>query len=202
MNENKILIIDIETTGFQPKGLIVEIGIVELCLNTGNSEIIFDSLCREDGLNAKHREYLTYKEKGKEPPKSALGWIFGNSSLTPDKLRNAPNLKDIKKEIQAIINKYPLGITAFNRMFDIKYLKSRGFDFPKLQPCPMLALAPIMKLPYPNGKGSGKWPTVEEAWRFLFPGVEYNELHRGADDALHESKILYESVNRGYIKLS
>jgi len=32
--ENKILIIDIETTGFLPKGKIVEIGIVELDILT------------------------------------------------------------------------------------------------------------------------------------------------------------------------
>ena len=40
----KILIIDIETTGFLPDGKIVEVGAVELCLETGNKKIIFDKV--------------------------------------------------------------------------------------------------------------------------------------------------------------
>ena len=54
---DKILVIDIETTGFQKQGgSIVEVGIVELDLETGKAEIIFDSLCRESILSERHFE--------------------------------------------------------------------------------------------------------------------------------------------------
>ena len=43
---SKILILDIETTGFlQQNGKIVEIGIVELDLENGQREIIFNEVC-------------------------------------------------------------------------------------------------------------------------------------------------------------
>jgi DNA polymerase-3 subunit epsilon len=65
MQEKKILIIDIETTGFlNAGGKIVEIGIVELNLTTGSRNVLVDELCYEDGL--------TYYEMGK-------AWIVKNS---------------------------------------------------------------------------------------------------------------------------
>lgn len=86
---SKILVLDIETTGFLNQGgSIVEIGIVELCLSTGNTQIIFDSLLREDILTAKHRE---------EP----MGWIFRNSDLTPEAVRVAPPASKVLTQVQA-----------------------------------------------------------------------------------------------------
>ena len=47
----KILIIDIETTGFVPEqNFIVEIGIVSLDLDNGNIETLFDKVVRESGM--------------------------------------------------------------------------------------------------------------------------------------------------------
>jgi len=44
----KILILDIETTGFLNQGgKIVEIGLVELDLSNGNTKIVFDEVCHE-----------------------------------------------------------------------------------------------------------------------------------------------------------
>lgn len=46
----EILIIDLETTGFLTQGgKIVEVGIVELDLETGNKKIIFDQVVHEKG---------------------------------------------------------------------------------------------------------------------------------------------------------
>lgn len=184
----KILVLDIETTGFLNQGgSIVEIGIVELDLETGATEIILDTLLRENILTAKHRE---------EP----LGWIFRNSNLTPEMVRDAPPEMDVFSHVQAILDSYPLGVTAFNKAFDFGFLKDRGLKIKEL-PCPMILSTPICKLPSRNGYGGYKWPSVEEAWKFFFPETEYNELHRGADDAVHEAKIVHELYKLGIFKI-
>lgn len=181
---NKIAVVDIETTGFlKPGGSIVEIGIVELDLDTGDTKILFDSLVREPILTAKHRS-------------KPFGWIFENSDLTPEMVRAAPNAEDVFPLAQYILNQYPLGCTAFNKRFDFDFLRDRGFTITELQ-CPMLLLTPIMELPKKNGYGGNKWPNVEEAWNYFFPNDPYDEKHRGADDAVHEAKIVYELYKAG-----
>lgn len=48
---SKILIIDLETTGFSPKSsFIVEVGIVELDISNGEKKILFDQVCWEKGI--------------------------------------------------------------------------------------------------------------------------------------------------------
>lgn len=183
--ENKILVLDIETTGFLGQGgSIVEIGIVELNLDNGEVKPVFDSLLQEKILTAKHRK----------------AWIFDNSSLTVEEVRNAPSAEAILPKVQEILNLYPLGCTAFNKRFDFDFLKSRDLTIPKELPCPMLLATPHCKLP---GKyGDYKWPKVEEAWQHFFPDVEYIEEHRGYDDALHEAKIVYELYKMGVFKIN
>ena len=75
----KILVIDIETTGFLNKGgKIVEIGIVELDLQTGAKDIIYDQIVHEFG---------TTKEEVKK------AWIIENSSLTLKDVVMSPTLE-------------------------------------------------------------------------------------------------------------
>ena len=188
--ENKILVIDIESLGFREKGgSIVEVGAVELNLETGEITEVFNSLVREDILSAKHRESSEYN------------WIFQNSDLTPEMVREAPSQHDVYPLFQEVVNRYTNGVTAFNRNFDIPYLESRGIKFRKLQPCPMLVLTNIMKLPHKNGRSGYKWPKVEEAFPYLFPDVEYKENHRGAIDAKDEAMIVFEMYKRGIYKI-
>ena len=48
---SKILILDLETTGFlNQNGKIVEIGIVELDLTDGSRKIIYNQVCHEKGI--------------------------------------------------------------------------------------------------------------------------------------------------------
>lgn len=187
-NENKILILDIETTGFQNQGgSIVEIGIVSLDLTNGEIEEVFNSLLREDILTEKHRK----------PP---FGWIFNNSDLTPEDVRNAPNAFDVLSKAQNILNKYPLGCTAFNNRFDFGFLRDRGLQIKGL-PCPMILSTPICKCPNRNGRSGYKWPNVEEAFKFFFPDIVYTEKHRGLDDAKHEAKIVYALYEMGVFNI-
>ena len=102
--------------------------------------------------------------------------------------------------IQEIINKYPLGATAFNNVFDFDFLESRNFVFPKKLPCPMILSTNICRIPNAKGKGY-KWPKVQEAYDFLFGETAYVEEHRGGDDAFHEAEIVKELYDRGVFKL-
>jgi len=183
-----ILIIDIETTGFLNQGgSIVEIGIVSLDLDTGNIKEVFSSLIREKILTGKHRA----------PP---LGWIFNNSDLTVEAVRDAPGETEVLLQVQAILNRYPLGCTAFNKKFDFDFLKSRSIGVKEL-PCPMILSTDVCKIPNKNGCSGFKWPKVGEAFKFFYPDIEYTEKHRGLDDAKHEAMIVYKLYQLDVFKI-
>lgn len=180
----KIAIVDIETTGFQNHGgLIVEIGIVGLDLDTGDITNEFSSIVQEDGFSEKHT---------KEP----YGWIFQNSDLKFEDVLNAENLKNLLSEIQRVLDKFPLGATAFNKQFDFGFLKSRSLKIKELS-CIMLRATPLVDLPPNAGYYTPKWPKVEEAWEHFFPDIEYKEAHRALDDARHEALIALEIYRGG-----
>lgn len=110
----EIAIVDIETSGFQKQnGLIVEIGIVGLNLETGTVTNEFDSIVKEDGFDERHFKH-------------PYGWVFQNSDLKYDDVLSANSLASVLPEIQNILDKYPLGATAYNKAFDFGFLRSRG----------------------------------------------------------------------------
>ena len=89
----EIAIVDIETSGFQDKGgLIVEIGIVGLNLETGVVTDEFDSIVKEDGFDEGHSNH-------------PYGWVFQNSDLRYGDVLIANNLTDMLPEIQNVLNK-------------------------------------------------------------------------------------------------
>nr|WP_321406556.1 3'-5' exonuclease [uncultured Carboxylicivirga sp.] len=179
---NRILVVDIETTGFLNQGgKIVEIGMVLLNLENGEVEPIYDSLICEPGFNWNHTT-------------GGFGWIFQNSDLTPQEVFDAPSLESQRESIQFLFDNHRA--TAFNKRFDFDFLRDRGFRITEL-PCPMVEATPIIKLPSRNGYGGYKWPKVEEAWHYFFGNTGYIEAHRGMDDAAHEAKIVYELYKMG-----
>ncbi len=186
MIENKILVLDIETTGFlKAGGKIVEIGIVELDLDSGERKIIFDNVCHETGITKEEVE---------------KSWIVNNSDLTMEEIRYSKNLNKYRDEIQGILNSYPLGCTAYNNAFDFGFLESRGFEFPKKLGCPMKLSTDICKIPSPRGYGF-KWPNFEEAYEHFFGKTGYIEKHRGADDSFYEAKLVHELYKQGIFKI-
>ena len=179
---SKILIVDIETTGFSPtKSKIVEIGIVSLDLSNGEIDNVFSEFINE-GIT---REELIDS------------WIFKNSNIKVDDILNAKSLHRYFVEIHEILLKYP-GITAYNNKFDLSFLQERGFVWHKTLPCPMELATDICQIP---GKHGLKWPKVEEAYHHFFPESNYVEKHRGADDAKHEAEIVYELYKLGFFKV-
>jgi hypothetical protein len=181
-----ILVVDIETTGLLDQGgKIVEIGIVKLDLENGKIVPAFDSLIKEPGFDLNHTE---------EP----FGWIFKNSSITYEEVLFSPSLESKRDIIQGLFDEYPA--TAYNKEFDFGFLKDRGFDINEL-PCPMLTATPLINLPPNPGYSKPKWPKVEESWEFLFKKSDYNETHRGLNDAINEAKIVFELFRLGHFKI-
>lgn len=178
----KIAIVDIETTGFlKAAGLIVEVGIASLDLNTGEVEKVYDSAVQEKGFCEDHRN----------------AWIFKNSDLLFEHVLMAPSLEGEIPKIQAALDQFTLGITAYNKRFDFDYLEDREIRIIRPLPCPMVIATPVVKALYKSNRGGYKWPKVEEAWAHFFPDVPYEEKHRGYDDAAHEALIVYELYKMG-----
>lgn len=182
--QNKILIIDIETTGFlNGGGTIVEIGAAELDLASGTITEAFSSLCREKTLTASHRD----------------AWIFANSDLTVEQVRDARPFEEVAMEFQKVLDRYTSGATSYNRAFDFSFLQNRGLKFFKELACPMLLATDVCQIP---GKfGRFKWPKVEEAFKHFYPDIEYLEKHRGADDAKHEAMIVWALFQLGEFRI-
>ncbi len=184
----EIVVVDIETSGFQPQGgLIVEVGIVALNLDTGDISNELGEIVKENGFDEKHA-------------RNPYGWIFKNSNLKYEDVLKAIELIEIIPKIQTIFDKYSCGATAYNKQFDFGFLKSRGLRIKEL-PCIMLSAAPIVDLPPNPGYRDPKWPKVQEAWDFFFPNTAYKETHRALDDARHEALIAYELYKRGNFRV-
>ncbi len=176
---NKIIIIDIETTGFNPgNDLITEIGIVELNLETGEINPIYEELVKEEGFNESHEN----------------SWIFQNSDLKHVDVMKAEPLD--KERLQIIFDRYPA--TAYNKKFDFDFLRSRGLEIKEL-PCPMLICIQICKIN--SSRGGFKWPNFQEAHDFFFPDAGYKETHRGSDDALNEARVVFKLYEMGEFKV-
>jgi len=181
----KIGVIDTETTHLKPQfGSVVEIGIVELDSDNGNIVEIFDAIVQGSIFCS-------------NPDLHKNAWVFKNTSLKYDDVCSSYNVKKYRDELQEIFDRLPM--TAFNRDFDIGFMKSEGFKFMELMPCIMLSAQPILKLP---GKyGNYKYPSAQEAWNYFFPDNLYKETHRALDDAHHEAQILYEMIKRNQYSL-
>ena len=184
----KIAIVDIETTGFQNQGgLIVEVGVVGLNLETGDITDEFDAIVKEDGYGEKHT-------------KNQYGWVFQNSDLNHEDVMLANDLTKMLPELQNVLDGFTLGATAYNKQFDFGFLRSRRLTIKEL-PCIMLTAAPVVNLPPNPGFSDPKWPKVEEAWEYFFPDDEYKEAHRALDDARHEALIAHELYKLGKFEI-
>jgi len=179
----KICVLDIETTGFShDKDCILEIGMVELNLETGEVKPLLDEVFRENKLSARHHK----------------AWIFENGFMTLEEVRKAPLFENISDKVQDILLRYEY-VSAWNSAFDMGFLLSRGFSITNELPCPMKTSADWFGIKNKWGK-TGKWASVDEAWKHLFgEDTGYNEIHRGADDAAHEAKIMYELYKKKVI---
>ena len=177
----KLVVIDIEVASpafpiyADP---IVEIAAVELDLKDGKKNLLFDKIIKEDNFDVSRH---------------SNSWIFSHSTLKPMEVDAAYPLEIYRDQIQSILNTYP--ITAFNRDFDIGFLKNRKFTIEKMAPCPMQLATPILKIPHLRYQW--KYPNLEEAYRHYFGDTGYVESHRAFSDANHEAALVWKMYRAG-----
>lgn len=173
----KILVVDIETTGFYPSDAIVEIGICLVDTKTKQITLVFNKVVKD-------KKFVKWKHKN--------AWIFQNTTLRVEDVEKAKPLEFYFDEIQDLFNKYPM--TAFNKTFDLRFLKAAGFEMKDIK-CLMATATQYSKLKDKNGRV--KKPSVEEIYNqfFMKRGEIYVEEHRAGTDAMDESKILLHMVD-------
>lgn len=173
----KILVVDIETTGFVVKwDIITEIGIALVDTDTGKIDLVFDNVVKHWKWNPKKHKY---------------GWCFKNTSLTVEDVEKAKTIASYKNEIQRLFDIYPM--TAYNKSFDIRFLSSCGFKMNDVK-CLMKTAKEYSK--YKTKTGAKKTPSVEEIYNqfFMKDGEVYVEQHRAGVDVMDEAKILLHMV--------
>lgn len=174
----EILVIDIETTGFNVKlDAIVEIGIALVNTDTKEITLVFDKIVR-------HNKFKPWKHKD--------AWIFKKTTLNVEDVENANNLNVYFDEIQDLFNKYKA--TAYNKTFDLRYLRAAGFVIDDVK-C-LMKTAKTYSI-HKDKNGKPKNPSVEEMYNqfFMTEGDVYVEDHRAGSDAIDESKILLHMVD-------
>jgi DNA polymerase-3 subunit epsilon len=167
----KLLIIDIETTGYIPEGhSIVEIGIVLCDSDTRETIPVFNQIVKDDEWDY---------------DKHSNAWIFQNTDLTPDDVQFSNHIDYYREELQSLFDTYL--ITAYNKRFDVGFLTARGFTLRDTKDLQETAKDVAKTL-----TGTRRPPSVERLYGWFFPEETYIEKHRGLDDALHEAKIFYK----------
>jgi len=173
----KILVADLETTGFTPySDAIVEIGLALVDTETKEIDIVFDKI-------VKHKNFDSEKHKG--------SWIFQNTNLNWSDVEKAEPLSSYHAEIQTLFDLYP--ITAYNKSFDMKFLSASGFKFTHVK---CLMAAAIEFSTYINAKKVPKRVSMENMYNEFFSkdGDVYVEKHRAGADAKDEAKMLLHLV--------
>lgn len=187
--EKKILILDIETTGFShTKDCILELGAVVLDTETGKIRKAFDATFKEKHLSGGSKDGKKYSH--------TKAWIFDNSDMTLDEIRNSEDIEFYRKDIQKLLTKYSGRITAWNRDFDAGFLESRGFDLGEKMGCPMKLTKGHFGL-YQKNRKTPKWASVEEAVKLLGISDNFVEAHRGLADARIEAECIYRLIKLG-----
>ncbi len=173
-----ILVVDTETDSVKPQSAnILEIGLASVDLDTGKTDLLWDSFVHPPGLE---------------------WWVdcffMKNSGIDPDLIRAAPTIEEMEYGVEAYLSLE--AVTAFNLYFDREVLFRHGIKIPNTWPCLMLTAKDILKLP--GRYGDWKYPKFTEAWDYFFPDTPFEEKHRAGHDALHEAKLAYALYQRGY----
>lgn len=152
----EIYIIDTETTGLDgfPDDDIIEIAICSADTEKKTIKVIYQSIV---GHNVYSWDY-----------RKRYAWIFGNSNLILEKVKNAKPQKAVVKEVREIINDRL--VTSFNVEYDFtKFLFCEPWYLDEVVRdvcnCIMIASTPVCQIP--GYYQEYKWPRLEEAYQIL-----------------------------------
>jgi DNA polymerase III epsilon subunit-like protein len=175
--ENKILIIDLETTGLVADSeFIVEVGICILDITNGNIDKVLDTFVRDEGFSEKS------SDRG----------VFELSDIKYDDVINAPSLNSFLLKIQKLLSDYEF--TSFNLSFEKRFLNSREIKVKYPGHCIMQTSKGILNISHDYY--GVKIPSLNEALDFY--GIEFNgKPHRAYVDCEAEAKLLYEMIKKG-----
>lgn len=175
INENeKLLVLDLETDGLNPPSNILEVGIVSL------------------NCNLEIKDEFSCLIKGKDIDPNA--WIFRNSSLTLKEVMDfGKEWRCVHRKIQGFLSKHTA--TAYNQGFDFKFLRFYDIEIKKPGPDPMPIMTDVLKIPFNSYKY--KWPSVQECLDYF--GINEREPHRALDDARLEAQIIKKMIKSGLI---
>ena len=171
---NKIAIIDIETTGFNREiDSIIEIGIVELDIDTGIIKILFNSEVKDSNFNETLHRNNNFLRK---------------SGIDINEIEQAILLQDCEEVLQLILQKYRCA--AYNKTFDFGWLESRGYKIPmKLKDIRRFCQKNIQTCSY----------KFQDIYNFVYNNSKksylsrskYKSSHRAIDDAICEAELLF-----------
>ena len=192
MNDNEIYVIDTETTGLERSDLVVEVGICKV--NTADCSVkdVYSSVVGYD------------VSKWDKPKKNA--WIFSNSDLKLDDVKNAKKYIEVVNDIKGIL--FGKNVTAYNISFDFgKFLQYDPWNLTKsgirLRGCLMLAADYIDEIPRSiENDDFRSWPKLDVAYSVLCPDdpadIKGEQTHRALSDARMASHILLKMTEMGY----
>lgn len=205
---DRILVLDTETTGLEggPVGpgdlahrdLVVDIGICEACLSTGEVKEVYSSIVGYD--------------TDEWPDEVKNSWIFQNTDLTVEAVREAEPFQLVRKDVAAKVR--GSWLTTYNVGFDLdKFLYREPWEFRGLfNECRdiMFAAADYCKIPLPDPRLENQfqkyaYPKLDLVYTKLFPdsdpaGINGVQDHRALSDARVASHVMLKLHDLGLYK--
>jgi len=186
-----VYVLDTETTGLNgyPYDVIVDIAICEVDLDDHTVKEVYSSIVGHD-----ISEWTDKRD----------AWIFKNTDLTVEMVKDAPPLHKVVYEVRDLLD--GKCVTSYNVGFDMdRFLNAKPWrlnQIARIKPCIMLASVDVCKIPgYYN---QYKWPKLQEAYNIVTEndpaGIKGNQTHRALSDTLMASCILLSLHDMGVWK--
>ncbi len=191
---DRLLVLDTETTGLigGPHDLVVDIGICEAVLSTGEVNEVYSSVVGYDTT-----------EWSDEMCRS---WIFENTDLTVDMVAAGKPFPAVKQEVSKLLRgKY---VTCYNVQYDLdkflyrepwnlqrQFLEARDIMFSAAELCKLPAMDPRVK--------EFRYPKLDYAYQHLMggddpAGIGEKQDHRALSDAKVASHLMIRMYREGH----
>ncbi|MFX1476916.1 MAG: 3'-5' exonuclease [Promethearchaeota archaeon] len=194
--QNKILVLDTETSGLDRGDLILEIAIIEVDVKNHLTKTLYN-------------EVVGYTEEqlskfGTSKMDLSFAWIFDHSDLTPEMVFNAEkNIDVVIKEVQEIVKDQK--VTCYWHNFDFyKFLDREPWnlnEFYKLKTQDIMIAAKDPCGLWEDWLNDNKNPKLNEAYDILC-SVSGSQPHRALVDAQMAAEVLLALIRSENYQLS